>query len=238
LRTPTDRQQGKKEYKAIAKLAQTDSSRAYLVSASIIFLQTWVGFEEVSVWNNRKVVLPSPQALPGHAFEAEYFQTSVQLEGVIEVSLCQKSSSVVTGLLLTYSDGSRRSVGQVRVDRLRPSINVTGNMWVAFDREEIERFDWLKPSHNTVAGASWVGFSTPVQINSHEYLEVPWRGRLDWRFNGPKCQVSHHDDSSVEDEMSEVLASEAKAGVELSERPAEVVTEIFGEDMGESFVRN
>lgn len=38
--------------------------------------------------------------------------------------------------------------------------------------------------------------------------------------------------------MSEVLASEAEADVKISERPAEVVTEIFGEDMGESFVRN
>ncbi|SPJ70660.1 uncharacterized protein FTOL_00388 [Fusarium torulosum] len=212
LRTPTDRQRGKIEYKAIAKLPQTDSSRAYLVSASTRFFQTWVAFEEVSVWKNRKVVLPSPQALPGHALEAEYLQTSVQLEGVIEVSLCQKSSSVVTGLLLTYSDGSRRSVGQVRVDLLRPSIKVTGNMWLVFDREGMERFNWLLQFQNTVAGASWVGFSTPVQISSRD---------------------------SVEDDMSEVLASEAEAGVKkISECPAEVVTEIFGEDMGESFVRN
>ncbi|KAL7794340.1 hypothetical protein V8C37DRAFT_415184 [Trichoderma ceciliae] len=62
--------------------------------------------------------LPVPKSrYPKLTSVESYFFTSAPLETLGSIKLCS-SNGIVTGLLLHYHDGSRASVGQVRLDRL------------------------------------------------------------------------------------------------------------------------
>ncbi|KAF5672778.1 hypothetical protein FHETE_3612 [Fusarium heterosporum] len=221
------RWQTRPKYKAIAALPQTGSSRMFLMTRPDLDF-SWVALEQVSTWDDRAVELPSPYTFPDLIFEAEYFHTSVPLEGVTEAAVCRLRCSIVTGLLFTYSNGTRRSVGQVRFDLLEPSAKVLGGMWLALDEEELHHkgcYTGCPP------GIIWFGLSAPLEESALECLEVPRRGRLDWCFDDSRCHISHHDDSRVRDEMEEVLSHEAETGIVYTERSPGLITEVIGSEI-------
>ncbi|KAF5001638.1 hypothetical protein FGRMN_944 [Fusarium graminum] len=208
LRESTSGWQTTAKYKAIAALPRTNSSRMFFANDTWRELH-WVGFEHVSSWDDRVVVLPLPYTLPSLTFQStKYFSTSAQLEG----------------LLFKYSNGTRRSVGQARFDRLEPWVEMSGSICLAPDKLNSHNCCWDCPP-----GIGWFGLSAPLQESAPECLEVPRRGRLDWCFDNRRCHISHHDDSRVRDEMEEALSHEAETGIVCTKRPPGMVSEYLGQ---------
>lgn len=143
------------------------------------------------------------------------------------------------GLILTDSDGKRRSVGQVRLDHLGPVTKVTtAGMWLEVpDHSPKSSANWFEGNaSNGYHGASGLRFSQPTREEEQvlrrrrppfRYLPVPCRGRIDWLFCNEQCHISHHEASRVWNEIDEVIESEFD--VPESSQPENVVRLVLGE---------
>lgn len=113
-----------------------------------------------------------------------YF-TSAPLNNVIRVTTCQTGSgdtASIIGLLLEYADGSLDCVGQYRYDStLRPlDVGDALMLRIGFSRR-------LGCYHHVA--------KVTVDVSSSDldfWLELPWRGHLDW-WVGPRQVKIHHD---------------------------------------------
>ncbi|KAG5820169.1 hypothetical protein H9Q74_000719 [Fusarium xylarioides] len=141
--------------------------------------------------------------------------SSAELEGVRTVTPCGfwGVPGAILGLLLTYEDGRKRCVGQVRLDHLLAPIEVTSDtMWIAYpDTDEIS---WRADEDEDESGVYFVSFEEPDEDEwDGQCIKIPMRGRLDWYFSQRQCHVSHRDDSEPLDEFLEVLSQEPAPGV-------------------------
>lgn len=100
-----------------------------------------------------------------------WFHSACQLSNVTEVILCRnRGNDRVVGMLLFYSDGSRSSVGQYRLDwALQPITVCSSSFRIRSDRLWDVGLEVCGSSINELSGI---------------WREIPWSGTL----------IRHHDD--------------------------------------------
>ncbi|PTD13288.1 hypothetical protein FCULG_00002850 [Fusarium culmorum] len=110
-------------------------------------------------------------------------------------------------------DGTRRSMGQVRHDCMGAAmvVGLAECMWLGVPDINESQVNWTENQgeSNGLPGASSVHLSQPtMKEEAFRYLQVPWRGRLDWRFDSHQCHISHEDEDegTVQDKQQEKYA--------------------------------
>lgn len=113
------------------------------------------------------------------------FHTVTTLEDVAEITICQMRSESyrpVIGLLILYRNGHRASVGQYRLDHVRETLTVETSPKLCFG------FARTKYHHAYIAK---VTLFPPSDRMSYQWLDVPWKGRLEWWFSHEQSQLYH-----------------------------------------------
>ncbi|KAG5755461.1 hypothetical protein H9Q72_008027 [Fusarium xylarioides] len=161
-------------------------------------------FQDPSTWSPRMSV-------------QQVFNKSVRLGGVTGVVPCRTwipGSTGIVGLIFTYSDGSRESVGQVRLDHLLAPIEVdpAGEMWIGArllhpSGAVVESMRVIPSTGQTFHGGN------PSQ-EGLTWMRILWRGRLDWNFLYSKCFINVSDQANVNQHMSIDMLLESWAGRE------------------------
>ncbi|KAL9574141.1 hypothetical protein ACKAV7_001656 [Fusarium commune] len=184
-------------------------------------MESWLGFENIPTWNERKIELSvGPPTRRGPSFWYDQcFSTSAELENDQRITPCRGwvtcVENAIFGLLFTYADGRQRSVGQIRLDHLEDPVNVTsGRFWLGIS-------DWDTDPHHeepcSLEGhVTWLGICEPMLKSDTEYLEIPLRGKLEWRSTwntvSTESLVRYVEESELQSEMDKVLARKAVSG--------------------------
>ncbi|RSL95040.1 hypothetical protein CDV31_014054 [Fusarium ambrosium] len=103
------------------------------------------------------------------------FFTSAVLKDVIKITLCRHADKPgISGLLLTYADGHQESLGEVRLNGLRESVEIDerDTMWLGFKHDDVR----------TVHACPYVAEMAfePLAMPSKDVLVIPLTERLDW----------------------------------------------------------
>ncbi|XEU97713.1 hypothetical protein FSHL1_002999 [Fusarium sambucinum] len=202
---PVGNQNGTILHRAKLRLPTDRTSRAF-----------WTNYRanqtSMCIENPSSLYLYTNETIPANPMpsEARYFLTSVELKNVEKVIPCRswrtpKGPSKVMGLILVYKDKRRRSMGQVRHDCLESTMDVgsTEYMWIGVPNISEPHVNWTESGDGSrnQPGASSIHLSQPgVAEAPFRYLQVPWSGRLVWRFDSHQCHISH-DEDPVEDEL-------------------------------------
>ncbi|KAF5571541.1 hypothetical protein FPHYL_287 [Fusarium phyllophilum] len=212
-------------YKAIAIFPPKGPSRMFYCRAN--WLWEYLVFEQppglgnegdlqgVVSWDEHEMHYSLPPPDNRLTNLSTFVNTSASLSDVRTIAPCRAWSSVfhneIVGLLLTYGDGRRRSVGQVRLDCLDPPLPVSSDcFWLGFgdDDSDEEASDWL-PWNLKVTS---FGLSEPMPYDDTTYIKVPFSGRLEWAVLTWASAVRHVEEGGVEgegppcDEIGQVMA--------------------------------
>ncbi|KAF4439440.1 hypothetical protein FACUT_4195 [Fusarium acutatum] len=152
------------KYHVIAKLPQNKPWRMFYAEAFECHIG-WLHFDSVSTWRHPE----ERQIQPTQEFCSTWtYRTSAKLHDVREVTPCvfqtpwsRSEDEKITGLLLSYTDGSRSSVGEVRPDRLgTPKAATSDTMFLQYQSSSggISESD----GHVLESGLDWFGFSEPL----------------------------------------------------------------------------
>lgn len=171
---------------------------------------SWLHFDSVSTWEHpaQRLVHSKLQYAPrtlGFLLNdprLEY-HTSARLDGVREVTPCiftpgrySSEGGKITGLLLTYTDGSRSSVGQVRPDTLGTSKIVTSDtMYLQYENDVRETRQ--TSTHLVECGFNWLGFSEPLSSASSDKESDNTGSELDEVEDSPQVQDSPREGDDV-----------------------------------------
>ncbi|KAF5971184.1 hypothetical protein FBULB1_9382 [Fusarium bulbicola] len=208
------------KYDLVATLPQAYPCRMYFANWDAA--GSWMRFEGASTFAKLKLRGRRNKRLDLLPDNCKYQYSSAELEGVRTVTPSGNwgHHEGILGLLLTYEDGHRRCVGQVRLDHLLAPIDVTSDtMWIGYpDADEIS---WRADTDEDESGAYFVSFEEPDEDEwEGQCIKIPMRGRLDWYFSRHQCHLSRHDDSEPVDEFLEALSQEPAPG---TPRPGHVV---------------
>lgn len=149
-----------------------------------------LAFESPQPVERQPLIVPAPTSWhPKTAAGQGYFHSSAELSSVEEVTPCRHivdGQVIVTGLLLRYSTGRQACVGQVRLDWLgRPlQVDMCQTLWLGFSLE--------KGGMCVTA----LGLSRPESQKPMTFLDVPFRGSIDWWFSRMQCQVFYQNRAS------------------------------------------
>ncbi|KPM34565.1 hypothetical protein AK830_g12009 [Neonectria ditissima] len=146
--------------------------------------------------------LPEPSSPhPRSAFGESFNWSSASVEEVTEVRLCRRQNvlqSEVVGLLFYYRNGTRASLGQVRLDSLEPHLTVdpSRSLYLAF-----------RYGSNGCHYVADVEMSTaPPEDAAVTWFEVSWRGTLEWWLSYMRCHVWQNGRSSLDTTQTEQRA--------------------------------
>jgi hypothetical protein len=145
----------------------------------------WLHFDSVSTWRHpekRQIqsIWGSALEWPTHLFPRHRpaYYTSAKLDGVREITPCMMlplwyhgQGEKITGLLLSYTNGTRSSVGEVRPDRLgTPKAVISDTMFIQYKGTSQ---DVLEANRHLVEfGIDWFGFSEPLSsVSSDEKID-------------------------------------------------------------------
>lgn len=204
-------------YKAIAIFPSEGPSRMFYCRAK--HLWTYFVFEHpsqlgdqgdsqgVASWGNFEIEHSLSPSFNPLANTEDFVATSASLNDVRTITPCRgwsgPSLKAVVGLLFTYSDGSRRSVGQVRLDCLGPPLTVySDSFWLGCSDIYYEADQWV-PWHKNVTTFC---LSEPVPKAYMEYIKIPFRGRLEWAVFPTSGAVRHIEKREPFDEIGQVMA--------------------------------
>jgi hypothetical protein len=192
---------------------------------------SWFFFENILYHPMHEYIQLGPWSPDTQLSALEYYYTSARLEGVREITPCHSwweySRELITGFLLKYFDGSRRSVGQVRLDFLGTQRQAdTETLLIRFPKREdpgritqwqtgIESFDFVD--------------TIPEDEEEDHDLRVPIWGRLDWIICTYESRITHHRNAEPRDEMRHVLACEKNQGNARSNPVCRSLSKVFGE---------
>ncbi|KFA66113.1 hypothetical protein S40285_04310 [Stachybotrys chlorohalonatus IBT 40285] len=115
----------------------------------------------------------------------EFYCTEASLDGLYEIYPCKRkigTQNVIVGLMLTYLDGRRDAVGQVRLDWLGSPLQV-GNICIAYVGFESSDKACVNPVHITV--------KQPRQSRSMNYFQLPLFGKFHWWFTFSSARIHH-----------------------------------------------
>ncbi|KAF4447882.1 hypothetical protein F53441_8632 [Fusarium austroafricanum] len=210
-------------YEAVGIMSQIHPCRMYFA-----FWQqdvSWMRFEGATTFSKLNLKLSRNEEHGLEPDNCQYHYSSAELEGVRQVTPCiswrKRRPDAILGLLLTYTDGRQRSVGQVRLDFLDTPIDVVSDtMWIVLPGVE-ESCPGCGTKHDT-SGVDFISFNEPDE-DKKTCIKIPFRGRLDWYFSEDDCHVFHHDDPVPQDEFLGILAQESAPGVLGTTRPGRVV---------------
>ncbi|KAF5541057.1 hypothetical protein FMEXI_8078 [Fusarium mexicanum] len=202
------------KYDLVATLPQTSPCRMYFANWETT--GSWMRFEGASTFAKLKLRGRRNKRLDLLPDNCKYQYSSAELEGVRTVTPCGMwgNPGRILGLLLTYEDGRKRCVGQVRLDHLLAPIEVTSDaMWIGYpDADEISwRAGWVEDE----SGVYFVSFKEPDEEEwEGQCIKIPMQGRLDWYFSERQCHLSHRDGSDEPlDEFLEALSQEPVPGM-------------------------
>ncbi|KAF5251216.1 hypothetical protein FANTH_3651 [Fusarium anthophilum] len=156
-------------YHAITKLPQNKPCRMFY-QESYPERIGWLHFDSVSTWRHpEQRQIHAPLGLrPRRGWLPSSYYTSAKLDDVREITPCKfwqtwffSEGEKITGLLLTYNDGSRSSVSEIRPDKLGTPVAVTSDTMF---------FRYKGPfcngpgaiTHMVEYGLDWFGFSEPL----------------------------------------------------------------------------
>lgn len=137
------------------------------------------------------VVMPIPVSYDRAIFARYYgyLCTAASLENVVEIVPCVGDSDEepsVTGLMFRYSDGSRAAVGSYRLDRCGEAMAVTKSTrsFLCFVRRE--------------GGSIYRQYVSRIELcssvpdpDSADWLELRWKGTVEWWSTAGRCMVYH-----------------------------------------------
>ncbi|KID94874.1 hypothetical protein MAJ_09173, partial [Metarhizium majus ARSEF 297] len=130
---------------------------------------------------------PTPESCyPAITSVESYFYTFAPLENLDFIKICS-FDGVVTGLLLHYHDGSRASVGQVRLDRVGPKQQVPHNATIRFTLSRTT--DQCPYVSSILILPRLVRNFFPAKSDLD--LEVTCYAILEWWFTRRQCQLAH-----------------------------------------------
>ncbi|RBR17975.1 hypothetical protein FVER53590_00286 [Fusarium verticillioides] len=206
-------------YKAIAIFPPKGTSRMFYCRAN--WLWEYLVFEQepdlgnkgdlqgVVAWDQHEMQYSFPPPNGSIVYLERCVKTSASLSDVRTITPCREWSATfrgeVVGLLLTYCDGRRRSLGQVRLDCLEPPLSVSSDcFWIGFAKhsnEDAHFLPWLLRFTS-------IQLSEPLPNRSTTYIKVPFSGRLEWAACDWINAVRHVEEgeSCDEDEISQVMA--------------------------------
>lgn len=129
---------------------------------------------------------PQPSSLkPGTNFE-DWYHTWAILNDIRTIRPCYSRRGgiqIFIGLLFSDSDGCESCVGQIRHDCLgsAKTIDVSEKLWLGFQSMEddqpcVVRVETCEPRQET---------------KNIFWLDIPWRGKLEWWFSYTQCKVWH-----------------------------------------------
>ncbi|KAF5251218.1 hypothetical protein FANTH_3653 [Fusarium anthophilum] len=209
-------------YKAIAIFPTEGSSRMFYCRAK--WLWTYFTFEQppglgnegdlqgVTSWDQNEIQHSFPLSDIPLISLYHFVETSVSLSGVRSITPCRgwksEFSHEVVGLVLTYGDGRRRCIGQVRLDCLDAPLQIYSNhFWLGLvDLEDGEPDDY-RPWHMKVISFH---LSEPEPDDDTRYIKIPFSGRLDWAVFGFASAVRHVEEGEPYDEIGQVMAGGKK----------------------------
>jgi hypothetical protein len=124
-----------------------------------------------------KSLVPLSSCLDVTSIEAWYY-SFCSMEDVIQITLCidkTASHKPIVGMLLNYRDKHRACVGQFRYDWLLKTIEVAQatEMHIGIRRTTENRFPYVAD----------INMHGPVDCGFTSWLEVPWKGTLEWSFS-------------------------------------------------------
>lgn len=126
--------------------------------------------------------------LPYTQYNEPWYYTSCRMEDVAEITCCVGKVAPETGIigmLICYANGGRACLGQYRVDWTQDPIRVdpAGALRVGMGKTT-KGFPFVA-SVGTTRG--------PESGRSLRWLDIPWRGRLEWWFSQRQCRLNHSD---------------------------------------------
>ncbi|KAF5609070.1 uncharacterized protein FSUBG_4225 [Fusarium subglutinans] len=218
-------------YKAIAIFPQEGTSRMFYCRAN--WMWEYLVFEQqqqhglgnkgdlqgVVSWDQHEVqhsFAPPNNPLTNLTNLDCFVYTSASLNDVRTIAPCRGWSAVfhdqIVGMLLTYGDGRRRSVGQVRLDCLDPPLSVSSDcFWLGFPNHDSNKSgDWLP----WYLKATSFQLSEPMPNNSTTYIKVPFSGRLEWAVLDWESAVRHVEEGEPFDEIGQVMPGGRKEVLE------------------------
>ncbi|RKL46174.1 hypothetical protein BFJ72_g3082 [Fusarium proliferatum] len=199
------------KYDLVGTFPQTSPCRMYFANWETS--GSWMRFEGASTFAKLKIRGCRNRRLELLPDNRKYQYSSAELEGVRTVTPCRswRHPDGILGLLLTYEDGRKRCVGEVRLDHLLAPIEVTSDtMWIVYP--ETDEISWCSHDEDE-SGVYFVSFEEPDADEwEGQCIKIPMRGRLDWYFSQHQCHLSHRDDSEPQDEFLEALAQEPAPG--------------------------
>jgi len=110
-----------------------------------------------------------------------YFYTAAPLDRVVAVTPCQQTESLITGLLLHYSNGDRACVGMFRLDRAGVKMHVSNSQMLCLGFARTSR----KQPYVVM-----VTLEPTTDASTYQWLCLPWKGELEWWFSQWQCMVN------------------------------------------------
>ncbi|KAM0415904.1 hypothetical protein ACHAPT_013115 [Fusarium lateritium] len=108
--------------------------------------------------------------------EEQVFITSATLENLAKITPCRHADKLgISRMLLTYTDGHREVLGEIRLNGLQDPVYLTpgrDTMWLGFKHNDVR----TKDSCPYVAEVAF----TPLDVVPKDVLVVSLRGRLVW----------------------------------------------------------
>lgn len=131
--------------------------------------------------------------------QEDYFYNSLDLAGLVIITPCRtKGDKAVSGLLLHFADGHRDSVGEVRLDSLGQTLNISEKETVVLG---FRRHDGRYPYVSDIATSSSKfesGFISVIRLFA--------AGRLEWFWSHRQCYVIYEGERSPETAWPAVLS--------------------------------
>ncbi|KAL8380725.1 hypothetical protein RB595_005146 [Gaeumannomyces hyphopodioides] len=140
---------------------------------------------------NRKTQYPPsliPASPPPYTMSTElWYYTGCRMENVTEITCCvdwRAKYKPIVGMMLYYKNGRRSCLGQYRPDRALSSLRIdTAGLLRIRMRKTTERYPYV--AEVRVQGAA--------DLDSSRWIDIPWRGKLEWWFSSRQCTLHHFD---------------------------------------------
>ncbi|KAF5984964.1 hypothetical protein FCOIX_2307 [Fusarium coicis] len=191
-------------YHVVAKLPK---DQPCLMFQAHSFILSWFHFDSVLGWERPQARQIKPHWKTASDMTIDTHYSSAKLDGVREITPCINRESftwgedkIIQGLLLTYYDGTRTCIGEVRCDDLGTPQRVTSDtLWIRYvEHKEARIID--ENTHCFDCGIEWFGFSQPQRgsFSSRKDMDDP----IDEQDSDEE-QTSHQNDGSAEEPKDE-----------------------------------
>ncbi|KAI1089870.1 hypothetical protein F5B19DRAFT_494926 [Rostrohypoxylon terebratum] len=158
-----------------------------------------LAFENVKPFVKRDIpnsVKPVNPEADSNTTPYPFFYSRCKMGAVTRVTPCYRHhphSNQLMGMLLEYEDGHTERMGEWRFDWAVEPINVEKKSRLRLTMEVCHgQIDGCKTHSCVVLHAEVVPLGTPLERGNHTwYMDIPWRGTLEWWFNESTKHCEH-----------------------------------------------